>query len=176
MSRKLLIFLGCLCAFLIGLYGFVSFKSETLLGHTCPFCDVKILEYQQFYENDFVVALVTHKPIQPGHVLIIPKRHVEHFEMLADQEIVNIYHTIQKVHRAVSQVFGTSSYLLLQKNGIEVGQSVPHVHFHYIPRATGESSILTFLFNFYISNIKSPIHENEMKITVDQLKIAMSKR
>ena len=33
---------------------------------------------------------------------------------------------------------------ILQKNGIEVGQTEPHVHFHYIPRGEGNTSTLEF--------------------------------
>lgn len=86
---------------------------------------------QAFYKNDLVLALYSHKPIYPGHCLIIPKRHVERFEMLSEEEITEIGRVIKKVNQAVEKVFQTSSYLLLQKNGREVGQT-PHVHVHYI--------------------------------------------
>src|SRR4029078_13357621 len=122
-----------------GTFFYFSFDStNSLKNDYCPFCDSKVIEYQKFYEDDLVIALYTHRPIFPGHSLIIPKRHVERFEMLNDQEITRISQVIKKVDKAAQKVFGTSAYLLLQKNGREVGQTVPHVHFHYIPRKTGD--------------------------------------
>ncbi len=99
----------------------------------CVFCDGEVLNRQKFYEDDLVFALYTHKPVLPGHCLILPKRHVERFEMLTDEEILRITQAIRLVNEAATQVFHTASYLILQKNGVEVGQSVPHLHFHYIP-------------------------------------------
>lgn len=140
---------------------------------TCAFCSDEVLKRQTFYEDDRVLALYTHKPIYPGHCLIIPKRHVERFEMLTDEEIVAIGQVIKKVNRAVEEVFETSAYLLWEKNGREVGQSVPHVHFHYIPRKKGDDSTLAFLFNMFLANLKSPISEQEMQETVEKLKAAI---
>lgn len=109
----------------------------------------------------------------PGHCLIIPKRHVERFENLTEEEITHIGIGIQKVNHAVQKVFQISSYLLLQKNGVEAGQTVPHVHVHYIPRKTGECSFFGFIFKMVLANIKPPISTIEMGEKVDSLKQAM---
>lgn len=139
----------------------------------CAFCDTSVLEAQTFYEDDLVLALYTHKPVYPGHSLIIPKRHVSRFEQLSKEEMVQMQETIKKVHKAASEVFGTHSYLLLQKNGEEVGQSVPHVHFHYIPRKTGETSRLTFMAAMFIADAKSPMNQKEMNSVIGKMREAM---
>ncbi len=149
------------------------FASELNESKYCAFCDSKVLEAQTFYEDDLVLALYTHKPIFPGHCLIIPKRHLERFEMVSDEEALRMTQVIKKVDLAVSKVFGTSSYLLLQKNGYEVGQEVPHVHFHYIPRKAGEDSTAEFIFRMFLVNILNPIEQQEMQNIVAQLKQAM---
>lgn len=167
---------GCLAtlALTAGMLFFDIHSTENQLANDdCPFCDPKILDDQKFYEDELVVALYTHKPIFPGHVLIIPKNHAERFEMLSEAEITQIGRVIKKVNKAVEKVFGTSSYLLLQKNGKEVGQSVPHVHFHYIPRQAGEDSTLYFLLKMYIANFGDPINSNEMKELVEKMKMAI---
>ncbi|MHB9147100.1 MAG: HIT family protein [Candidatus Amoebophilus sp.] len=123
----------------------------------CAFCNTMVLERQKFYEDDRIIALYTYKPILPGHCLIIPKRHIERFEELADEEIMQMGQVIKKVNQAAKQVFKTSSYILLQKNGLEVGQSVPHVHFHYVPRVSEDNSILKLLLKLYITNLKKPL-------------------
>lgn len=139
----------------------------------CVFCDQKILDYQKFYEDDLVLGLCTHKPIEPGHCLIIPKRHVARFEQLSDEEITAMGHLIKKVDRAVSKAFGTSAYMLLQKNGAEVGQTVFHVHFHYIPRKADEKVGVQFLMKFFLEAFKSPVSEDEMHENVQKMIEAM---
>lgn len=147
--------------------------SPSSFSNYCAFCDPAVLEKQKFYEDDLVFALYTHKPIVPGHCLIVSKRHVERFELLTDREISQIGRVIKKVNEAVIKVFGTASYLLLQKNGLEVGQSVPHVHFHYIPRKAGDDSIVQFIVKMLIANAKRPISQDEMHETVEKLKLAI---
>lgn len=139
----------------------------------CAFCDSQVLERQTFYEDDLVIALYTHKPVLPSHFLIVPKRHVERFEALSDEELVQMGCVIRKVHAASSKVFGTSSYLLLQKNGIEVGQSVPHVHFHYIARKDGDCSFLKFFYKMFMATYKSPLSFDQIQVVLKQMKEAM---
>ena len=139
----------------------------------CAFCDPQVLLRQTFYEGDLVRALCTHKPIYPGHCLVIPKRHVERFEDLTAEEITEIGITIQKVDQAVKKVFHTGPYLLLQKNGKEVGQTVPHVHFHYIPRKEGDDSTIMFLVRMFGLSLLSPISAQEIEKNVTSLRSAM---
>ena len=153
---------------LAGVY-FFSLKPAQISKY-CAFCDIKVLDAQKFYEDELVMALYTHKPILPGHCLIIPKRHVQRFEELTDQEIEQMGKVIKKVDRSASKIFETSSYLLLQKNGIEVGQTVPHVHFHYIPRKEGDYSVFGFLLKMYIACAKGPISKSHMDWIVKSLK------
>lgn len=158
---------------LIGVAYFLSIKrgfSQFSFSDHCAFCNPAILTNQKFYEDDLILALYTHKPILPGHCLIVSKRHVERFEKLTDEEISQIGKVIKKVNRAVTKTFGTSSYLLLQKNGLEVGQSVPHVHFHYVPRKAHDNSTIQFIVKMYIANVKHPISQEEMAKTIKKLK------
>lgn len=167
-------FLLCvLLLFLIGV-GLDYFTSPKKLAASCAFCTQTIVDAQKFYEDDLVLALYTHKPLFPGHCLIIPKRHVERFEMLSDAEAAQMMHVIKRINTAVTQVFGTSAYLLLQKNGYEVGQTVPHVHFHYIPRLEGDSSQLKFFIRMIWINANKPISSSEMQETVARLKMQMA--
>lgn len=140
----------------------------------CAFCDPKVLKAQSFYEDDLVYALYTHKPIVPGHCLIIPKRHVERFEGLTDEEACQICRVIKKVHLAAMKVFGTTAYLLAQKNGWEVGQSVPHVHFHYVPRKKDDRISHFFWLQMYIANVSDPISSAEMQDVVDKMRVVMN--
>ncbi len=170
LKKSLYVLLG-LCVLSTAVY-FLT-PSAKLSKDYCAFCDPKVIEAQKFYEDDTIVALYTHKPVMPGHCLIIPKRHAERFEQLTDQENTSIGHVIKQVDQAAMKVFNTSSYLLLQKNGAEAGQTVPHVHFHYFPRQKGDDSSLKFLMNMYIANLKKPMSPPEMKEVCGKMKEAM---
>jgi len=139
---------------------------------SCPFCDPTVLEEQTFYEDELIVALYSNKPLFPGHCLIIPKRHIERFEELSDKEVSQLYQTLKKVNQVVAHVFETSAYLLLQKNGTEVGQSVPHVHMHYIPRQEGDDSTVKFIMRLFIP--KAPLSMEEMHENVEKLRCSFS--
>ena len=174
--RKFLSFLIILALIIGGVYFFSPRPPKDLYapGAYCAFCDPKVLEAQTFYEDDLVRALYSHKPIYPGHCLIIPKRHVPRFEMLTDAEASQMMEMIKKVNGAVPQVFNTSAYLLLEKNGVEVGQTVPHVHFHYVPRKAGDDSELGFIYHmFRAAYWESPLRSNAMKDIVTELHDAM---
>lgn len=152
---------------------FLNQPQADMSATNCAFCDERVLNNQKFYEDELVLALYTHKPILAGHSLVVPKRHVERFEMLSEAEIARIGQVIKKVNKAAEKVFGTSSYLLLQKNGIEVGQTVPHVHFHYIPRQKGDNSTLKFLLKMYRANFYKPISAPDMQEIVKKMQAAM---
>jgi diadenosine tetraphosphate (Ap4A) HIT family hydrolase len=174
MPRKLIVFFVGLMILAFGVFVLVTKSRDShSLSSNCPFCNSEVLSTQKFYEDDLVLALYTHKPVFPGHCLIIPKKHLERFEMVSDEEAMRISQIIKKVNQAVSKVFSTSAYLLLQKNGREVGQSVPHVHFHYIPRREGDDSIIKFVLRMFLINAQKPIKSHEMNDAVIKMKEAM---
>ena len=147
------------------------FFASLTASEYCAFCDEEVLQRGVFYEDDCVRVLYTHRPIVPAHFLVIPKRHVERFEGLSTEEIAHMGVAIQKLHQSAAKVFSTSSYILLQKNGQEAGQTVPHVHFHYIARDS--NSVLTFAAQSYIANLFSPISQEKMEAMVCTMQEAM---
>ena len=170
MKKTLFILLG-LSVLSVGIYFLIP--SPKLSKDYCAFCDPKVIEAQKFYEDESIIALYTHKPVVPGHCLIIPKRHAERFEELSDQEAAAISSVIKKVDQASIKVFHRASYLLMQKNGVEAGQTVPHVHFHYFPREAGDDSSVKFMAQMLISTLKKPLPPTEIKEVCDKMKEAM---
>jgi diadenosine tetraphosphate (Ap4A) HIT family hydrolase len=111
----------------------IDFQKKSYSG--CAFCNEELVDSQCFYRGEKALALITYKPAVPGHVLIVPERHVERFEDLTAEEIAEIGAVIKKVDQVMRSEFGHSDYFLMQKNGRGAGQTVPHVHFHYVPAA-----------------------------------------
>lgn len=140
-----------------GVWWKVSSFNTAFQPDECPFCNEKILDQQVFFENEWALCLFPNKPYTEGHMLIIPRRHVERYEMLLEEEVLHIHQLLKKIHYTSQKVHDSFSYLLLQKNGVEVGQTTPHVHFHYVPRKINESSWVSFLMKFYLSPFKAPV-------------------
>ncbi|HEU64668.1 MAG: AP-4-A phosphorylase [Candidatus Anoxychlamydiales bacterium] len=161
MKKK--VFIGSLVLIfgVISLIYLKSFKPKEK-GSFCPFCDEKVINYQKYFEDEFSIGLCSYKPLLKGHSLIIPKRHVERLEDLTDREMQNIFNLIKKTNLAVQKVLGNKSYIVIQKNGKEVGQSVFHAHFHYIPRVDNGSNF-GFLTRFSAYPFKRKLNPNEMQ-------------
>jgi len=142
----------------------------------CAFCDPIILQTHTFYQDDYVRCMCTHKPIQPGHCLIVPKRHIERFEEASEEEIIAMGQAIKKINRAIQQVNGPSSYLILQKNGPEVGQTVPHVHVHYIPKKVTNNKLTLFglLWDFVIAPFQRPLKQEQLALCVTTMQQALA--
>lgn len=141
--KKSLVFLGLALVVLSGLFWASKSTDHTESG--CPFCNLQVIESQSFYEGESVRGILTYKPATPGHVLVVPKRHVVSFEGLGSEEVAEIGQAIKKIHSASKHIYGNTGYFLLQKNGKEAGQSVFHVHIHYVPCFEGESVVWSYL-------------------------------
>lgn len=72
-----------------------------------------------------------------GHLLVSPRRHVEMIFDLTPEENVAIAHAVAAASRAVREVLDPDGLLVIQRNGVVAEQTVPHVHFHIIPRRSG---------------------------------------
>jgi len=155
-----------ICLFL----GASAFAQEST--DICAFCKEEVLATHTFYVGEKARALITYKPTVEGHVLIIPERHVERFEQLTSEEIAEMGEIIKKVDIAVKNIYGNTGYLLLQKNGKEAGQSVPHVHFHYLPRTEGDGHWL-FALKFLTADYQKPLTFDQMKEITGNLRDEM---
>ncbi|MFH1832070.1 MAG: HIT family protein [bacterium] len=138
----------------------------------CAFCDPKVIQTHTFYEDDLVRGLCTHKPVVPGHCMVVVKRHIEKIEDATDQEFVAIGRLIKKINWAIQKINGPSAYQILQKNGIEAGQSVPHVHVHYIPNlVTGNTHAACYLqLKYLLSVLSSPISKEKLAEWVGKMR------
>ena len=106
----------------------------------CIFC--KIVSGQipsaKVLETDLAVAFLDINPVAPGHVLLLPKDHSVTLMDTSPQSIAAVATELPRLARAVLAATGASALNVLQNNGREAGQVVGHVHFHLIPRKSGD--------------------------------------
>ncbi|MEM7174435.1 MAG: HIT family protein [Chlamydiota bacterium] len=154
----------------------VAYGGEPVGEDQCALCDPKIIKKQVFYEGELVRVFYDYKPIFPGHCLIVPKRHVRYFHEISLEEGSEMCATVKKLHRAIAQVFQKSDYVLIQKNGLLGGQTVDHVHIHYVPPEivdpAGGATMENFVKCKNQADKQGPISQEEVAKYVQLLKEA----
>jgi histidine triad (HIT) family protein len=89
------------------------------------------------YEDANTLAFMDIMPSVEGHTLVIPKEAAETILDLSPESAAAVMATTQKVARAVKKALDAPGIMLVQLNGTAAGQSVPHLHFHVLPREEG---------------------------------------
>ncbi|KIW32280.1 uncharacterized protein PV07_03839 [Cladophialophora immunda] len=83
-------------------------------------------------------GLVNLKPLLPGHILICPVRGVPRLSQLSGAETADLFNTVRIVSVTLQRVYHASAFNVAVQDGVDAGQSVPHVHVHVIPRQRGD--------------------------------------
>lgn len=85
-------------------------------------------------ENELGMAVRDIFPVNPGHTLIMPKRHVSSYFDLTDDEVLALMQLMRRAKEAIDSEFSPDDYNIGVNNGPIAGQTVPHVHIHVMPR------------------------------------------
>ncbi|KAF5392496.1 hypothetical protein D9757_002321 [Collybiopsis confluens] len=89
---------------------------------------------QCFYRSSLAFAIVNLKPLMPGHVLVVPTRNVSRLADLNESELASLMSSVQRVGAVLERAYGADALTIACQDGKAAGQSVPHVHFHLLPR------------------------------------------
>lgn len=80
------------------------------------------------YEDDRTIAFMDIHPAQPGHVLVVPKVQVDHFQDLPNEDYDALWRTVKVLARRIKEVIEP------KRVGVHIaGFDVPHAHVHLIP-------------------------------------------
>lgn len=116
-------------------------------NRSCIFC--KIIQGEApssvVFEDDKVIAFMDIQPVNPGHVLVVPKVHTEFMGELNDDGTAHLFVVAKKINEALrksSMRCDGVNYLLA--DGEVAGQEVAHVHVHVIPRFANDGFGFTF--------------------------------
>lgn len=109
----------------------------------CIFCKIinKDIPCHKIYEDDKTLAFLDIKPINPGHTLVIPKTHYANFEEITPEDLGAVILTVKKIGALLKEKLGVLGYNVMESNDPIAGQEIPHLHFHVIPRRTGDGYI-----------------------------------
>lgn len=104
-------------------------------------CFCKILSDRKdeiILENDLAFVVYDIQPVSKGHMLIIPKRHVETFFDASREEIVACLDLMEHAKVLLDNEYKPDGYNIGINVGAVAGQTVMHLHIHLIPRYNGD--------------------------------------
>ena len=112
------------------------------MKNDCIFCAIAAGEIPCFkvYEDELVLAYLDINPFSKGHTLVIPKRHSAGLLDTDDQTLADVIARVKKVAAQVKAKLGCDGFNVVQNNGEAAGQTVRHLHFHVVPRWTGDKA------------------------------------
>jgi histidine triad (HIT) family protein len=101
---------------------------------SCLFCAIVAGEQPAHvaYADEHAVGFLDIRPLFAGHVLLVPRAHVETLADLPPGELAPFFAAAQTVSRAVQDAMGAAGIFNAINN--VVSQSVPHLHLHVVPR------------------------------------------
>jgi len=106
----------------------------------CLFCKMVAgqIPVTKIYEDETVLAFLDIGPISDGHALVIPKRHFEKLHDCPAELLGRVFSCLGKIAGAIAAAVNSDGYNILCNNGRAAGQLIEHLHFHIVPRNTGD--------------------------------------
>jgi histidine triad (HIT) family protein len=92
----------------------------------------------KIYEDQVVLSFLDIGPVSDGHALVIPKKHFEELHDCPPELLGQVASRLGKIAKAAVAAVNSQGYNLLCNNGRAAGQLVEHLHFHIIPRNSGD--------------------------------------
>lgn len=113
------------------------------MRNNCIFCAIADGEIPSFkvYEDECVVAYLDINPCSEGHTLVVPREHSECLLDTPDATIAAVLARVKKVAAHLKEALPCDGFNIVQNNGEAAGQTVKHLHFHIVPRRSGDDAL-----------------------------------
>ena len=100
----------------------------------CVFCEIEggEVDAEVVFEDGETIGFLDSRPLQHGHTLLVPRRHIETLDELPQDLVATLFSNAQLLARAVVPAMGAEGTFVAMNN--RVSQSVPHLHVHIVPR------------------------------------------
>jgi histidine triad (HIT) family protein len=135
----------------------------------CVFCDIASGSSAAHivFEDDVSLAFLDHRPLFPGHSLLIPRAHHETLADLPDELVAPLFRNARLLSEQIPKVMGAVGSFVALNN--VVSQSVPHLHVHVVPRRPKDG-----LRGFFWPRMKYKGGEEEMAEVADAIRSAVA--
>ncbi len=110
----------------------------------CIFCKIAngVIPSATIFENDDVRVIMDINPAAKGHAILLVKKHVANIFELDPDTAGRIFSVVPRVAAAIKKVTGCDGLNILQNNGTAAGQTVFHLHIHFIPRFENDKILM----------------------------------
>lgn len=114
-----------------------SYQSHMPQQKECVFCEIIEGERDQtvLLETEAYICFLDKFPVTDGHALVAPKTHIESLDQ-ADWN--TLFQFLQQAHTEIKEQYNSDATNIGVNNGQEAGQTIPHLHWHIIPRYEGD--------------------------------------
>lgn len=112
----------------------------------CVFCKIVSGEIpsSKVYEDERIIAFMDAGQVNPGHVIVAVKKHVQNIYDLHTDLAAAVFQAAAKIAKAVKTSMQPAGMTLLQANEKEGWQTVEHFHIHVLPRHPEDGVTLTW--------------------------------
>ncbi|GIH10807.1 hydrolase [Rhizocola hellebori] len=110
----------------------------------CVFCGIVRGEEPalRVYEDRLTLAFMDTLPATRGHTLVVPKRHRQDLLDATPEEVTAVILAAQRIAIAARESLGADGSNIVQATGAAAHQTVFHLHFHVVPRFSGDSIVI----------------------------------
>ena len=107
---------------------------------SCVFCEICNSNSERILRaNETAIVIYDAYPLNPGHALIIPKRHIGSFFSALPDERADLLALLDQMKAELDTSLAPHGYNIGINDGPAAGQTVPHLHIHLIPRHEGDT-------------------------------------
>jgi histidine triad (HIT) family protein len=134
----------------------------------CVFCRIvaKVGPTSLIYEDDKVVVFPVLQPVNPGHIIVVPKAHVPYLKNIDDDMAMHIIRIAKKMAQAISESsFKCEGINFFLADGESAGQEIFHLHFHVYPRFAGDG----FGFKYDKEKHFIQIDQKQMNLVAEEI-------
>ncbi len=86
------------------------------------------------YEDELVFAFLSHAPVNPGHAIVLPKKHYKNPSALPEMVAGRMFYIASRIGVACRRALEADGFNIIANDGFCSGQDIPHAHLHVIPR------------------------------------------
>ena len=136
----------------------------------CLFCKIIRGEIpsRKVYEDKDSVAFLEKNPANPGHTLVMPKKHAENIFDADDELLGRVIVAAKVISKKIKESLNADGINVIQNNGRHAGQIVNHIHFHIIPRFANDTVIISYpkikMEDKDFEEIQKKLAESERKV------------
>jgi ATP adenylyltransferase len=124
----------------------------------CLFC--RVIEHPDdpdaelvVWRGDDALVMLNRFPYNPGHAMVVPRRHVPTLEDLDETDTAALMAALRRTMKAIREVMNPQGFNVGANIGTVAGAGIPdHVHLHVVPRWNGDTNFMPVLDDVKVVN------------------------